>query len=213
MKNLMLLLIAMLSLVQSQAQGFKNTDRKKEPIPNNSKLGNNILSFYPFSVVTTSSNQSSPELTVGAAYEGILSNKMIGIKIPVFASLRQAYFYTMPTFKIYPFRQGVVRFAVGPQLIVGFGNSSYNVYKYDPVTTIGYTQTITGTRKQFGFLVSPSLNITISEHMYMNLESGLGVMYYDNMPYANSNFYSSSYYTNNPINPAFHIGFGAGYRF
>lgn len=213
MKKLMLVTIALFSLTQLQAQGFKNAERKKENAPTHSNLGNNILSFYPFLVVTTSSNESTPELTVGAAYEGILTNKMLGIKIPVFASLRQAYFYTMPTLKIYPFRQGPVRFAVGPQLIVGFGNASYKVVKYDPATTISYTQTISGTRKQFGFLVSPSLNMTLSEHVYLDLESGLGVMYYDNMPYANSNYYSSSYYKDNPINPAFHIGFAAGYRF
>lgn len=191
------------------AQGFKQ--QAKDEHRKNSSLGKDILTFYPFQIMVTNADQEDVNLNIGVSYERILNNELIGIKLAAFRSLSDPYYYFTPTLKIYPFHQGTVRFAVGPQLIIGMGSMNYSVNLYDPNNGY-YTQHKSGTRKQFGFAVSPSLNVTMSEHFYITAESSLGIMYYDNMPYANSTYYNYNY-SNNPVNPAFQLNFGMGYRF
>jgi hypothetical protein len=210
MKKLIPILVLSMITTGLFAQGYKKTT--KEKTYTKTKLGKDILSFSPMQVILTSANQSQPDLTVGLSYERIFDNEYMGVKLPVHASLQENYFYIMPTLKIYPTRQGVVRFAVGPQLLMGVGKGTYQVSHFDQNGMFQYKQLVVATRKQFGFLLNPSLNVTMAEHFYLDVESSLGIMYYDNMPYANSSYYGS-YYSNNPVNPAFQFSFAFGYRF
>lgn len=210
MKKILLILLLSFGLFQVQAQGYKRMDKNSEK-KQKEIFGKDILAFYPFQVILTNANQTQPDLTVGVSYERIFNNEHLSFKLPVFASIQEQYFYIMPTLKIYPFGQGLVRFAVGPQLLFGYGNGSYNITKYDQVNGY-YTQEVSGTKKQFGFMINPSLNVTMSKHFYLTVESSLGIIYYDSMPYDNSTYYNASN-TNNPVSPAFQLNFGLGYRF
>lgn len=208
-----IIIVALLGIIgmNLSAQGYQVKKKEKEASIGNSKLGKNILGFYPMQFIVSNLNQDEPDLTVGLSYERIMDNDFMSFKLPVHMSLNENFFYVLPTLKLYPTKQGVVRFAVGPQLLMAFGDGQYQVSQYDPNNGY-YTRTVKGTRKQFGFLVNPSLNITMAEHFYLDVESSLGIIYYDNMPQANSNFFFGTDNTSS-VSPAFQFGFAFGYRF
>ena len=122
----------------------------------------------------------------------------------------------MPTLKLYPMKQGVVKYAVGPQLLFGTGDGTYQDYYYDQNSGMSSTKDITVTRRQFGFMVNNSVNFTIAKALYVGLDGSLGIIYYDNLPkdiyYYNQGLtpFSSN---NSRINPSFQLNFNMGYRF
>lgn len=206
------MLISLITKAQSDLRIKKNEDQKKSSMRND--LGNNIISFSPFGIGLTAANQQSPDVTIALSYEHISKNGYIGIKIPVMASLYNPYFYALPTIKLYPGKQGVAKYAIGPQLLLASGTvkvlENNTPYANDE-------KLISKQRKQFGFMLNNSFNFTIAKHVYVGLDLSLGVIYYDNAPNAivnaNQDFYSGSKNSSNSISPCTHIGFNMGYRF
>lgn len=177
-------------------------------------LGKNIFAFSPIQILVSDADQVNPDLAINVSYERIFNNNILSFRLPVCFSLINKYYYFMPTLKIYPFKQGIVRYAVGPQILFATGKFLDERYLYDPNTgQYVYNNKIID-RKQFGFLINNSVNVTIVKSMYVGVDASIGIIYYDNLP---KNYYSSgmqplSSGTSN-INPMFQIHFNAGYRF
>ncbi|MBK7762695.1 MAG: hypothetical protein IPI46_04895 [Bacteroidetes bacterium] len=197
----------------SKSTGDITTSAKKER--GNPNLGKNIFAFSPIQILLTHVDQTSPDLAINASYERIFDNQLFSFRLPVCVSLLNNYYYFLPTLKIYPFKQGMVKYAVGPQLLYAFGTLDDERTIYNP--NVGYILDSTSyDRKQFGFLINNSLNITMAKSLYFGIDASLGIIYYDNLP----NNYYQNYYNVSPlsggnsgISPAFQFHFNAGYRF
>jgi len=202
-------------------QGYKtdNSSTSKSHTKNQSYdesgLGKNILSFSPLQVFVTNSDQSQPEAAIHLAFERIFENELLSVKLPVSVSLGNPFVYITPTVKLYPKRQGTVKYAIGPQFLLGFGKGTYHQYIYDQTTQMTTNKTITMDRKQLGFMVNNSLNVTLAKAFYVGLDAGLGILYYDNLP--NDQYYNTMYNpilnTNTNLQPTFQFAFAMGYRF
>jgi len=86
---------------------------------------------------------------------------------------QDAMFYAMPGVKIYPTGSfGVVKYAVGPSLVIASGQkSSYSTDYY------GNSYYTTQDHTMLGMEVNNSLNINPSPHIYLGLEFGFGFTY------------------------------------
>jgi hypothetical protein len=127
----------------------------------------------------------------GLSYEKIFGEeKMIGVILPVSLLLDQnndyspwgngdnrynTYFYFHPGLKIYPFGQRRVTYAVGPNLMLGYGGGKHWIF--DPNTNTQYLSD--RTRLRVGMLVNNYVNFNISSAFSLGLEAGLGVLYID----------------------------------
>lgn len=180
-----------------------------------SEFGNNIITVSPIQLVESDLfNNNGNDVCVNLAYERIFGNEHFGVKLPVSISLKNPFFYIMPTLKLYPARQGIVRYAVGPQLFFGTGKIklpyyNYNYYPY-PVTSISESRT------QFGFMINNSVNFTIIKNMYLGMDLGIGINYYDSWKDNNDYYNNNGYYIYNddsPFNPIVQFNFSMGYRF
>jgi len=86
---------------------------------------------------------------------------------------RDVAFYAMPGIKIYPTGSfGVVRYGLGPSLVVSSGEKTNVVYDVN-----GYPVNNTLQRFMLGMVLNNSLNINPSQHLYLGLEFGLGFTY------------------------------------
>ena len=95
--------------------------------------------------------------------------------------------YLMPGVKFYPTGMGKVKYAVGPNAVIGMGQKTmrygypmyYTSSYYDP-GLISYApfETIQN-RLLLGMMVNNSLNIMATNHLYIGAEMGLGFTYYD----------------------------------
>ncbi len=214
----MLLCLVTSFLFQSAwSQGYKtNNDLKKNREEKEDvRLGKNILAVSPIQILLTNADQSDPDLAVNISYERILNNPHLSFRVPVCLSLMSNYFYLLPTVKAYPFKQGPVKYAVGPQFLVGFGDFNDNRYVYNPQSGQNVQLDTTFNRKQFGFLINNSLNITLMKSLYVGLDASIGIIYYDNLP---KNYYNNYGLTplstgNSNVGPAFQLHFNIGYRF
>lgn len=178
--------------------------------------GKNIISILPMQIVgnggnnTVNETNDGTDINIGLAYERVFKNEHLSVKIPFSFSINNpGYYYIMPTAKLYPTGQGIVKYAIGPQFYIGTGKikhtyTIYNSYPYytshDSVTTVN--------KSQLGFMINNSLNVTILDNIYMGIDLGLGVFYYDSEN-KNSNNQSAV----NPFDPAVQINFSMGYRF
>ena len=212
MKQIMIMLVVLLAGVSAQAQGYHTESNASGSKSSNTSFGKNILSFSPVQLIVTNANQDVPDVGVSLAYERIFNNKMMSFKLPVSFSLNNHYTYIMPMLKLYPAKQGVVKYAVGPQLLIGMGDGTYHSYSQDS-NGVSHFQTNTIKRHQLGFLVNNSINFTLAKAFYIGLDASLGIIYVDNMP--RDTFYYTGVMptTNNAISPAFQMNFCMGYRF
>lgn len=207
MKYLSLLFVAFILQVSAQAQRTGKADR--QAIGGNT-LGRNIVSVTPMQIMAIDIENDDPDFTVGLSYERIFNNDLLSIRLPVAMSLRKTgTFYLMPTIKIYPKKQGIVKFAVGPQLLFAMGEESYR--RYVNTGSGGYYQTITENRKQFGFMLNNSINFTIAKNLYAAFDYGLGIRYYDSFPRDNN--YLSPFGSESSVLPIFQLNFNMGCRF
>ncbi|HOZ51841.1 MAG TPA: hypothetical protein PLU17_08290 [Chitinophagaceae bacterium] len=224
MKYILLFLVVTTIQTELIAQAYRtnNSSRAKNENNDNSegseklKLGKNIISFSPIQIVAADLTNESPDITISLAYERIFNNELISIKLPVSMSLIDNYYYIMPTLKLYPKKQGLAKYAVGPQLFFGIGDGTYQEYYYNQSNGYTTSREITMQRKQFGFLINNSFNFTLAKSVYIGLDASLGIIYYDNLPsdirygYINYNPYTVN---NSSISPAFQMNFCMGYRF
>lgn len=209
MRNLLSVILLCLCGTAAFAFGKQETKRKKH-------LGPNMLSFAPLQVLQTSHYDSSPDVAIGISFERVLDNEVAAIKLPVSFSLKKNYYYIMPVLKLYPMKQGPVKYAIGPQLLVGMGDGQYTDTYVDPLSGMYITQTRTIHRRQLGFLINNSLNFTVARNFYMGMEAALGIIYYDNLPAGISNnttVFSLSPLGDSKISEAFNLNFCMGFRF
>lgn len=115
--------------------------------------------------------------------------------------------YIMPGIKFYPTGMGKVKYAVGPSLVVGYGQKTLTQnmpYVYDP--TYGYYNYVsyqqTYNRFMMGMMLNNSLNINATRHLYIGAEVGFGFSYFDQI---NNYNYGSKFLTQG--------GFKIGYTF
>ncbi|HKR07345.1 MAG TPA: hypothetical protein VJY62_22115 [Bacteroidia bacterium] len=179
------------------------------------EYGKNIVTVSPIQLVESDLlNNHGSDVCLNIGYERIFGNGHFGVKLPVSFSLKNPFFYIMPTLKLYPTKQGVVRYAVGPQFFFGTGTIKYNYHSYNGN---GYYQNmvISETRTQFGFMINNSVNFTIIQSIYLGMDMGIGINYYDSMEDNDNENYYYGYYPNNdsPFNPIVQFNFSMGYRF
>jgi hypothetical protein len=92
--------------------------------------------------------------------------------------------YAMPGIKIYPTGSfGVVKYALGPSLVVATGQKATDIY--DP--NVGYTQTRSETHTMLGVVINNSLNINPGTHLHLGLEFGFGFTYLNVLGGVNQN--------------------------
>ncbi|MBL7765630.1 MAG: hypothetical protein JNJ58_06035 [Chitinophagaceae bacterium] len=212
MKQLLSLLTILLISHSLLAQGYRvnRNDSKTSVKLKKEDLGKNIIAFSPVHIVATDIESDQPDVTIAMSYERIFNNEMISVKLPVNVALTRQYFYIMPTIKLYPKKQGVAKYAIGPQLLFGTGMEEYQKFITGP-NGIVYSQFVTERRNQFGFFLNNSVNFTIARALYVALDFGLGVKYYDSAPRNTDMMFSP--FGNSGISPSFQLGFNMGYRF
>lgn len=211
MKTSNLTLLILLFTFTSYGQGYRvnRTEEKKKVKIKQEELGKNMITISPMHLVATDISEKM-DIGVGLSYERVLDNDLISIKLPLTVSLVDPYVYFTPTIKIYPTKQGTVRYAIGPQFLIGTGSHETTVF-----TNTGAAYRKLVTRNQFGFLLNHSLNFTVSRNLFMSMDAGLGLKYADNYP--SNNTYSISPFSvfgdNTAIRQSFQFGFQMGYRF
>ncbi len=204
----------MMITVTSLAQGYRvnRTEEKKKVKINQSTLGKNIISFTPLQLVANDLFNEEPDVTIGLSYERIFNNEMISFRMPISISIEKNAYYIMPTIKLYPKKQGLVKYAVGPQFLFGSGEATYPTY----ITGSGgivYEKLESVTRSQLGFLINNSVNFTFSKALYMALDFSLGLKYYDSMPNQYNGGFSSYSGGSSSVSQTFQLNFNMGYRF
>ncbi len=155
------------------------------------EYGKNILSFSPMQMT----NESAAG--VGLAYERVADKRgYVSVVIPVAMSFVQNGYYDVnntwhtdvtgftslfPGLKFYPATcNHRVTYSIGPAFGIGFGDKMVDRTIYDPKQ--GYY--VRTRERQFvfkaGFILNNALNIQISEALYLGLEGGLGIYYFNN---------------------------------
>ena len=186
----------------------RSYDKKKVKLKS-ADLGKNIIAFSPMRFAAGDLlGDGYGYATVGFSYERVFNNEYLSAKLPIHFTIDRAGVLFMPTIKLYPKKQGIVKYAVGPQFLVAFVNDYYYNY-YSSYSNAR----IYDTRRQFGFALNNSLNFTISKHFFLELDASLGILYYDNFKDLQKN--GQYYYNDSPLNlnQSFKAGFAMGYRF
>lgn len=183
--------------------------------------GTNILRLSPISALDIG-------VGFGASYEKIIgAEQMIGVVLPVYLMLENksnynpwpgqyngndaeynAYFYFTPGVKIYPFGQRKVTYAVGPNLVFGYGGGKE--MRYDNMYS--YSELVTITKLRIGMLVNNYVNFQITPSFNLGLEAGLGVRYIDRETWDSLVLYDNVTYSRG-INATGVFSFTIGYRF
>lgn len=168
----------------------------------------------------------------GAGYEKIIGKaQMIGIVLPVYMLLEKknnysfnadlkgskyyTYVYFTPGIKIYPMGQRKVTYAIGPNLMIGYGGGNDWQYQVEPDGS-RHLYNIKTTRWRVGLLVNNYVNIQVSQSFNLGLEGGLGFRYLDRVTFSGSESYAS-YAGNGDLNSGLDItgqfSLTLGYRF
>lgn len=177
-------------------------------------LGKNIIAFSPVSIAMNSvMNDGEPNVAVGMSYERIFDNEYISFRLPVNFTIEKPGIYLMPTIKLYPKKQGIVKYAIGPQFLISYVEDYFHPYLYGPAPL---PVSKLETRRQFGFALNNSLNFTISKNLYVGMDASLGILYYDSFNEKTNNNYN---YNNSGspldlnLNQSFSLGVSFGCRF
>ena len=178
------------------------------------ELGNNIFTITPMTIISNEPMDNNTDVAVGINYERIVSDGLIGIQLPVNLSLRNpGFFYFMPAIKLYPTRQGVVRYAVGPQFYFAGGQIEHSrtesVWNGNQYIYTRYKHSDNHT--QLGFMINNSLNVTIAKTLYLGMDLGIGISYFDSAIEDEENDNDS--FDTTPVSPSVKFSFAMGYRF
>lgn len=153
----------------------------------------------------------------GVSYERIIGKQqMFGIVFPVYMLLENkagydviadrnktrynTYVYFAPGLKIYPFGQRRVTYAVGPNLMLGYGGGNEWQSRLDMYGT-EHLEDVKTTKLRLGVLVNNYVNFQVSKVFNLGLEGGIGIRYYDKTSYKGSAFYAG----NGSVNDGFDI--------
>lgn len=190
-------------------------ERSERHYTNN--YGANILRLSPITAMDIG-------VGFGLSYERILDRQgMVGLVLPVHLILENdgddflngngdwdnthAYVYFTPGLKIYPFGQRKVTYAVGPNLMLGYGGGKE--WYYDGY----YSQRVDVTRLRLGMLVNNYVNFQLGPSFNLGLELGLGVRYLDRETVDYPTFPYSNTTRNNGIEATGQFSMTLGFRF
>jgi hypothetical protein len=191
-------LILLCFLVMGTAYGsMAQKSTKSKQIPSYKHL----IAFHPLHV------NADHFVGIGFSYERSINNNF-GIKIPMMISLNQPYVNLGVSAKFYPRKKfnDPVSYAIAPTLYAGKGQDRNMIFiGFDPITGQSQMAYDNTPRTQIGFLLNHSLNVNVVQQVYLGLDGGIGINYYDNKAYRdNTN-------TNLSFAAQFHIA--VGYRF
>lgn len=195
MKIVYALILSLLLIGVANENAVAQIKKKKEE-----KTYKHLLAFHPLHA------NADDFIGVGFSYERTVTNNF-GIKIPMMVSLNQPYVNLGVSAKFYPRKSASdpVAYAIAPTFYVGKGEDHNRNYSWDPITGVE-TLTITKTpRTQIGFLLNHSLNVYVANQVYLGLDGGIGINYYDNKAIRNN--------TNTNLSFAAQFHMAIGYRF
>jgi hypothetical protein len=140
---------------------------------------------------------------VGLSYERAIDHEgMLSVYVPAIASFRlrnndynSPYYYgygynnetnylvtLMPGVKFYPTGMGRVKYAVGPNAVIGYGRRTmYDNYVYTPLYSSYPPYYGTYERWMLGMMINNSVNVNATPHLYIGAEMGFGFSYFDNI--------------------------------
>lgn len=207
--------LALLSLSQVvNAQSANNDNGSRQARPD---YGDNILRFNP---VTALDIAAGP----GISYEHIFgADKSISVVLPVSLLLDNeddyygyddthyaTYVYFTPGLKFYPFGQRRCTYAIGPNLMLGYGGGEQTESKYDPGTQSYHYEQFKSRVFRLGILVNNYFNFQITPTFNIGVEAGLGARYIDHETQTRGGW---DYRYNGPITITGQFTLSIGYRF
>ncbi|MGI9190587.1 MAG: hypothetical protein ACR2IL_00600 [Chitinophagaceae bacterium] len=196
MKSFMAVLLSavLLNLTPENASAQLKKSAPKE------KMYKHTLAFHPLHV------NADDFIGVGFSYERTINNNF-GIKVPMMVSLNQPYVNLGVSAKFYPRKnsQDVVAYAIAPTLYFGKGEDHNREYTWDPLTGQENILISKTPRTQIGFLLNHSLNVYVANQVYLGLDGGIGINYYDNKAFRNN--------PNSNLSFAAQFHMAIGYRF
>ncbi len=198
--------VALCSSTFAQENNGRNFDNKvAQP-----KMLPNIVSLAPLQF-------SENGLGVGFSYERMLDkSNYISFYLPLIATFdlnngtytdlnglrhngnSDAMFYCMPGIKVYPTgAEGLIKFGIGPSIVIGAGQKSEKVYNGPYGAISGYN---VNDHQVVGMIINNSLNINTSTHIYLGLDFGFGITYFSRSAGLNDG-------TNGLVSGSFKIGY------
>jgi hypothetical protein len=142
-----------------------------------------------------------------------MDNEILSVRLPIYSSLKNNFYYFMPQLKFYPKKQGIVKYAVGPQFLFGVGDVEYTRYLQGSGGIV-YQQSVKDTRSVYGFSINNSLNFSVSKSIYVGMEAAVGLKFYDSHPNTSGQFSSGSIFSGSgTTSQIFQANFNLGYRF
>jgi hypothetical protein len=178
-------------------------------------LGNNLLSFSPVSVLDRG-------VGIGFSYERMLDKEQkIAFVLPVDLifldpnsynynsneSGKLFYTYVSPGIIFYPAGLRKVNYGVGPNLVVGYGNSEEWVY-----STVHNSDVLNEySNFRMGVMINQYMLMNITKNISMQINLGLGLRYINNYTYSSTNNLSNTNHPGMDIMGQFKLTFG--YRF
>ncbi len=177
------------------------------------ELGNNIVRFTPLMVYDVG-------VGLGLSYERHLDKEQrVSVVLPVdlimipeynYNSSRSSnYFYFSPGFKFYPTGQKRVTYALGANMILGFGNRYDQIQQVSQNGTI-FMEQVEAKNTRLGVLVNNYLNFNIGKRFAIGLNGGLGVLYINKYEGVN---YIQNFYGGDRVSITGQFAFNFGVRF
>ena len=159
--------------------------RPMHPVYKTPVMGKRILALSPMYFT---------ENGVGVAFsyeKGLDPGGIISFTLPVAATFNlntstetaagkneDAMVYVMPGIKFYPTsNRGVIKYAVGPSLVLGGGQKTTGGDKYFLLYNYYSEPYVMHAKLMMGVMVDNSLNISPTEHLYMGVNFGFGFTY------------------------------------
>lgn len=216
-KFVIAVLVALTTVLPARAQNNGNTAPSDAP-----EYKANILRLAPITAM---------DVGVGFAvsYERLFgADQRFGVILPVSLLLENknspninttystsrynTYVYFTPGVKLYPFGQRKVTYAIGTNLMIGYGGGSEWQPRTDPYGVI-YLDAIRTTRWRLGVLLNNYVNFQFSKKFNLGIDGGLGIRYLDKVSYSGSQYYAGNGAVNNGFDITGQFSLTLGYRF
>lgn len=165
-------------------------ERRAARLEESKNYGDRIFRFFPLRIADFEG------VGLGVDFEHIISkDRKVSVVLPLtyfigtdFIDLsnrenKRNMVLFSPGIKFYPFGQTKVNYAIGPNLLIGYGSGSQGETIWDPVTGQGFTRYENYTNFRMGILLNNYLNIQFSDQFNFGVEVGLGVRYFDRWNY------------------------------
>lgn len=214
-KQIITLGLALLSVsIGAQAKSSKdqNEGHRSRPV-----YGENIIRFNPMTAMDIGTGP-------GISYEHIFGeDQNIGLVLPFSLLLNNedgytgynnnhydTYFYFTPGLKFYPFGQRRCTYAIGPNLMLGYGGGERIESIYDQATNSYYYDEFKSRVFRLGILVNNYFNFQVTPAFSIGASAGLGARYIDHETQTRSG-HEVTY--NHPITVTGQFSLSIGYRF